>query len=338
MKELRRRGFTPAVSILESRELLSTFTVTSLADTGPGSLRAAVQTANLTPGADTVVFAPALFGGTIALTSGAISITDNVTIHGLGASSLAVSGSDSSRIFDVSGNITASIDNLALVHGRSAINGGAIQNLNSTVNLSFDSFAFNHAASAGGAIASGPASHLNVTQSQFSFNTSDNVGGAIAAYGTTSVTNTLFGENSAVGWGGAVFNMGLSTDLSHDTFTANETTSASGAGGAVMSWLSDINMGADTFSLNSSANGGGYAQLGGVSVINSSQFNFNQANEGGAIFERNDSPGTLLNLLSSSVTFNNASVLGGGVRVSIGTFSASGDLIQFNSPDQVQQI
>src|SRR5258706_9875305 len=55
-----------------------TLTVMSLADSGPGSLRAAIGAANATPGADLIKFAHGLTG-TIPLAS-ELSITDDLTI------------------------------------------------------------------------------------------------------------------------------------------------------------------------------------------------------------------------------------------------------------------
>jgi hypothetical protein len=42
----RRRSFVPCVFVLEDRTLLSTYSVSNLADSGPGSLRQAVLDAN----------------------------------------------------------------------------------------------------------------------------------------------------------------------------------------------------------------------------------------------------------------------------------------------------
>jgi len=59
----------------------ATFTVTSLANSGQGSLRQAVRRANAAPGADEVTFAPGLTG-TITLTSSEILITDHLAVRG----------------------------------------------------------------------------------------------------------------------------------------------------------------------------------------------------------------------------------------------------------------
>src|SRR5262249_44772034 len=90
----------PALEALEDRALPSTFTVTNLADGGPGSLRAAVTSANTTPGADSIQFAPGL-KGTIPLAS-ELSVTDALTINGPGANKITVSGNDATRVFHVS--------------------------------------------------------------------------------------------------------------------------------------------------------------------------------------------------------------------------------------------
>lgn len=52
----RTRGETLAAEPLESRFVLSTFIVTTVSDSGPGSLRDAITKANALPGADTIKF------------------------------------------------------------------------------------------------------------------------------------------------------------------------------------------------------------------------------------------------------------------------------------------
>ena len=61
--------------------MLTAFTVINLLDSGPDSLRAAVEAANANPGPATIDFATT---GTIALTSGQLDITDSLTINGPG--------------------------------------------------------------------------------------------------------------------------------------------------------------------------------------------------------------------------------------------------------------
>lgn len=89
----------------------------TVADSGEGSLRQAVLDANAQPGADTIRFADAL-RGTIALTSGQLSITGNLTIDGPGSDRLAVSGNYQTRVLSVSGKVTVAIAGLTIKDGR----------------------------------------------------------------------------------------------------------------------------------------------------------------------------------------------------------------------------
>ena len=78
-----------------------TITVTSTADSGPGSLRDAIAAAS---NGDTIQFDAALNGQSITLTSAELTIDKNITINGPGADQLAVkkaSGSPDFRIFNV---------------------------------------------------------------------------------------------------------------------------------------------------------------------------------------------------------------------------------------------
>jgi hypothetical protein len=79
----RRRRL--GLEVLEGRWLPSTLTVSDLTDNAadPHSLRGAITAAS---SGDTINFAPALSGHTIALTSGYLVITKNLTIVGPGAS------------------------------------------------------------------------------------------------------------------------------------------------------------------------------------------------------------------------------------------------------------
>src|SRR6516162_4636455 len=139
----RRPSFTPWLLVLEDRTLPSTFLVTNLADSGPGSLRQAVLDANTHPGPDLITFAPHLHG-TITLTSGQLEVSNDLTIVGPGAARLAVSGNDHSRVFALDPGITVAIDDLTIAQGL-ADNGGAIWNDGATLSLSYVAVADNRA-------------------------------------------------------------------------------------------------------------------------------------------------------------------------------------------------
>src|SRR5262249_5852357 len=152
------------------------------ADSGPGSLRQAVLDANDLPGADLIRFAPAACDGIIALTSGQLSITDDLIFDGPGVNRLTISGNDASRVFSVSGSTTdVVIRDLTIAHGRAtgttAVGsfgpvtlGGGLLNTGARVTLSHVTLANNQAVgprAVGGAIANVFGATLVVTDSTF---------------------------------------------------------------------------------------------------------------------------------------------------------------------------
>ena len=68
------------VEPLEDRRVLATFTVTTSADSGSGSLREAIGSANALPGVDMVVFDPNIPNLTVNLTTSELMITEGLVI------------------------------------------------------------------------------------------------------------------------------------------------------------------------------------------------------------------------------------------------------------------
>jgi hypothetical protein len=134
--------------LLEDRTVPSTSTVLNLADAGAGSLRQAVLAADASAGADTIAFTSGL-SGTVTLTSGEISITDDLTIAGPGANQLTLSGNHLSRVFRVSGGTTdVAISGLTISNGLatgSTALGGGIRNDGGHLTLSSMTFTGNQA-------------------------------------------------------------------------------------------------------------------------------------------------------------------------------------------------
>lgn len=111
------------VQLLEPRQLLTTITVSSTADSGAGSLRAAIVQANVDSPGDVIQFAGSLTASgptTINITS-ALIITNSMTITGPGANLLTLNGNNSSQIFILDDNSAAfdqvSISGLKLTGG-----------------------------------------------------------------------------------------------------------------------------------------------------------------------------------------------------------------------------
>jgi len=266
--------------------LAATFTVVNLADSGGGSLRQAVLDANASPGANTVTFADGLTG-MIVLTSGEMSITNDLTITGPGAELFAVDGNQQSRIFSISAGATVAIAGLTLTNGlatgAAATGGGAILNSGGTLSLTQVTVVGNRAVGSPGAGANGggvfsPSGTLNVTASVFSANqavggsNSGGGGGAITNRGRMVILNSTFIANEARGgeagsaFGGAINHNGPSSTISGCTFLGNR--AIGGDGGVVV--------GAQQFEAVGGGLGGAVRNAG-VLTVEYSAFTNNQA-------------------------------------------------------------
>ena len=218
---------------LENRLTLSgsPVLVTSSADSGAGSLRAAIGSA--VPG-ETIRFASNIHS--ITLKSGDLPISTNLTIEGPGADKLTISGNNNSRIFDVASGATVTITGLTITDGmvNTITNsnmttwggGGILNELGATLTLVNDTLSNNQAVNnqaisvldqdefGGGLFNMG---HATVSACTFANNQvlgggSDDAiggsaGGAIDNYGgaTLTVANTLFSNNRVVSAGGAFY-------------------------------------------------------------------------------------------------------------------------------------
>src|SRR5204862_5921757 len=96
----------------------ATIHVTSMADSGPGTLRNAIATAP----AGSTIQVPA---GTIKLTSTQLTIPKQLEIDGAGATATTINGNDAHRVFGISA-LGVKIQRLAIVHGR-FVNPGGVQ-------------------------------------------------------------------------------------------------------------------------------------------------------------------------------------------------------------------
>jgi hypothetical protein len=229
--------FRPQLVPLEDRTLPSTFMVLNLNDSGPGSLRAAVQAADSTSGAS-IDFAPSLYG-TITLTSGQLNLTRSMTIDGPGASSLTVSGNNASRVFDIGAGATVTIAGLTIANGSAQSTtdpsrqggGGVLNEVGATVHLNDDVFSNNHAAVVGGALwnQAGPTGSGTATISGSAFIGNQAIG---LVNGTTNPFMEFegFGPGSGTAEGGAIDTDGSLT-VADSSFTNNQALGAVGSDG-----------------------------------------------------------------------------------------------------------
>jgi hypothetical protein len=174
----------------------STFIVTSLANSGAGTLRDLIGYANTNADANTIVFENSLSGQTITLTSGHITLSNTLTIDASGLpGGIRVSGNHNSRIFYAASGSTGTVDSVTLVNGSAAgTNGGAVLNRG---RLTFDrcSFATNSADS-GGAIYNDTGGNLTIQRCTLSGNQAGFEAGAIYNRAALSLIDATVSANT----------------------------------------------------------------------------------------------------------------------------------------------
>jgi hypothetical protein len=223
--------------------LLATLSVTTVADNGAGSLRAALQSAGA---GDTINFAPSLAGQTITLASDLTRITqNNLTISAAGVPGITVSGANQFDIFHINSGVTGvTIDSLAISGGVSDTfsrgGGGGVSNqggLTLRNSVVTGNVAIGKLTYAGGGIAnSGTLTAINCTVTNNSATLSAAVvagacaGGIATAYGSATLIGCTVTGNSATLNAGATCAGGIATFTG--TLTVVNSTVANNQSGA----------------------------------------------------------------------------------------------------------
>lgn len=266
------------------------FEVVGPADSGSGTLRDAVASANALAGVDHIVFAEGL--EEIRLTSGQIDISESVIIFGP-ANGQRISGGFNSRILALrSESATLTIENLVLFEGKPF-------DPNSN-----DATDCGPASGQGGAVCA--EGDLEITRSSFF----DNIafewpgGGAIYTLGTVAIQDSLIQNNSAVGFNGAPGG-GLtafgSVEIRNSVVSGNE---SQGEGAGILGFDGVDIRGSEISNNSASASAGGVSARDSAMIINSTI----SGNEGAG-----------LDMLSGHVTIRNSTIvrndgsLGGGI-------------------------
>lgn len=224
------RNFAVAASLcIAPLAQAATFTVTTLADSGSGSLRVAIASANASAGTDVVRFQPGL-AGTITLAGGEIRIADALSIEGPGIDALAVAGTASNRVFlldrSSGARMTVTLSGFALTSGH-AVDGGAIHSEDENLVLRSMLLTGNVATNRGGAIwmAEGDLTLEDVALvDNHAAPTNQGAGGAIQfTAGTLRMLRSVVARNSAnFGGGVRVSSPRAHLDIEDSLFLENE--------------------------------------------------------------------------------------------------------------------
>jgi hypothetical protein len=359
--------YRPRLEALEDRCLPSQIglTVTSLADSGPGTLRAAIQTADSGSHSDKYTISFAVTGTINLLTPlPDLNSSSNITIQGPGASNLTVEpaagASFSSAIITVDSGTTASLSGLTVANG----NAGGIDN-NGTLTVAqsavVDNSVFNNIVIVVGEAGVGEgggifnAGTLTVSGSTVSgnsasglnFGTPDASGGGIFNQGTLTVKSSTLSGNSASDGGGGIENAFTETytgttpvftggNLTVTASTLSGNVAGSGGGGIDNSGNTTTVSGC-TLCGNHATIGGGIYNLGTLTVTGSTLAGnsalvpppyISISPAGGGIFNI-DATATVTN---STLSNNNSAEFGGGIaNEALGTLTLSGSTLTTNS-------
>ena len=266
-----RRRLT--LDCLESRSLLSTIslTVNTLADatSSPGvtTLRGAITQADADTADNYVINIKT--PGTITLESALPDLSNNITIHGLGAGTSTVqrdtSLSTPFRIFTVDAGETVKISGLTIAGGTLSplVGSGAGIDNSGTLTVSNCVFSGNFAfRESGGGIFNESGGTLTVSGSSFTNNFARFDGSGIANFGTATVSWSTFTGNGGSTLGGGIDNFGTLTVIG-SSFTGN---GAFDGGGIFNDSGGTLTVIGSSFTGNSAGFGGGIANLGTATV------------------------------------------------------------------------
>lgn len=177
--------------------------VTKVSDTNDGACNSdcSLREAVANPSCDTLIFAQTLQFTTLILSQGELRLERPVSIIGLGASRLTISGNNASRIFYINARV--------LVFGMTLTGGNGV----------------GIGTGSGGAIFSGLAGSLELDGLHLTGNsTNGNVvdgGSVFMSAGTNIIRNSTFSSNSATGRGAAIQSNGGQLNIYNSTFGNN---------------------------------------------------------------------------------------------------------------------
>src|SRR5436190_10382241 len=208
-----RRQFCCVVEPLEERLTFAVFTVSTIADVGPGSLRQAIVDSNIGPGADTIVFDSSFFSTprTITISGAPQQISGPLTITGPGAALLTIRRdatglANTRRIFDSFAS-SLTLSGMTVTSGAvSGANGGGLSAVGVSPNITLDGMVFTG-------------------------NTTDGLGGGVYVGngGTLMLRNSVISGNTGASGGGLYFFSTGSLVMENSTITGNHANAANNA-------------------------------------------------------------------------------------------------------------
>jgi hypothetical protein len=295
--------------------------VSTLADSGVGSLRQAMLDANSAAGVDTITFTAGLTG-TIDVQSDLPVLDEGIDLQGPGASVITIDGGWTAAGGAATGNSLFVLGDIDVAEGASTISGVTITGGNGS----------NNAGAGGGAIQKyyGDAD-LTIADVVLTGNYAPNDGGAVFLHetdGTVAIRDSVISNNVANDGGGALYSDArgsLFLTLTNVEITGN---TAGDEGGGL--YLSDTytTINNSTITANTALyDGGGIQFENGSMTIVDSTISGNSAKSGGGLYGYNGS----LTISNSTITANTVSGDGGGINFEDGPFAVVDSTITGNT-------
>jgi beta-glucanase (GH16 family) len=227
--------------------------VTTLADSGEGSLREALR---MIADGGTITFDAALAGETIPVGPELVA-NRSVTIDATAAPGIVLDGQGDDRVLRVTAGATVELRHLVVANGAGTLQGGGVQNLgtlhldhvvvrdnvipntaatnfqnggagiyngtDAVLTLTDSTVADNTSVNQpGGGIYGFFGSDITITRSTISGNVSGDVAGGLRSLGDATVVNSTFSGNVSTAWhGGGIFHTDGSLAVTNSTFAEN---------------------------------------------------------------------------------------------------------------------
>lgn len=231
----------------------------------------------------------------------------SVTLQG--APTATLTGSNTARVLEVKGNVTATLQNLTITGGQTTSSGGGIYVSGANSNLTIrNSQISGNRATYGGGIASPTASIVNIFDSTISNNTATIAGGGVEnTFGAKlNIADSTISNNTAQYAGGISLFQSRDATITNSTISDN-TVEFAGAG--IFNDQTNLTLTGSRIFRNTAGGEGGGIQNLGVANIRDTTISNNVANiNGGGI--KNESVMTIAN---SFITNNSAGQDGGGI-------------------------
>jgi predicted outer membrane repeat protein len=328
------------ITVVDSRGTMSTLAlnvavstagvVTTNADSGSGSLRAAIAAV---PAGATVTFAPSVTG--LIRLNTTIRVSRAIIIQGPGAGVITIDGNDDVQLLYVTVPLT--VTGLTFAHGYSGSYGAAIQSPNAGAPLTVRDCAFdgNVSGMLGGAIFAG--SNLTLSRSTFTSNRSNSAGAVLAQGPVNTITGCTFRSNAANIFGGAVQAYLTTQHAITDSAFISNTAAGGGAlslnGNGCMATVTNC-----TFASNAASAGGSAVVINGAGAQVSMSFSTVTGSSGSPALHITTGGYLLKNSIVSGNTAGDFSSLGnfqsGGHNI-LGSVRGASFVGDENIPDRI---